>query len=190
MSLDELKRELPSYARDLRLNLGSVLGASSLPPQRLWGTVLAVAVASRCRRLLRALEPEARERLSAAAYEAAKAAASIMAMNNVYYRAKHLIGDPGYGELPARLRMQVIGNPGVDQADFELWCLAVSAVNGCGTCLESHERALRQAGIGRDTVHESLRVAAVVHAAAVTLDAETSDPIAPTAAAHPSLVST
>jgi lipoyl-dependent peroxiredoxin subunit D len=95
-----------------------------------------------------------------------------MAMNNVYYRAKHLIGDESYGSIPARLRMQIIAKPGVDKGDFELWCLAVSAVTGCGVCLESHEKTLRGTGFTREQVHETLRIAAVVHAAAVTLDAQ------------------
>ena len=46
------------------------------------------------------------------------------------------------------------------------------AITGCGVCLESHEKTLIGTGIGREAVHEALRIAAVVHAAAVTLDAE------------------
>ncbi|WP_230421498.1 carboxymuconolactone decarboxylase family protein [Actinomadura soli] len=95
-----------------------------------------------------------------------------MAMNNVYYRATHLIGDGTYATLPARLRMSIIGRPGVEKVDFELWCLAVSAVNGCGRCLESHERVVREAGLSRELVQEALRIAAVVNAVAATLDAE------------------
>ena len=76
---------------------------------------------------------------------AARAAASIMAMNNIYYRFTHLASAPDYKTLPARLRMNVIGKPGVDKADFELWCLAVSAINGCGVCIDSHEKILRDA---------------------------------------------
>ncbi|AUS79584.1 alkyl hydroperoxide reductase [Actinoalloteichus sp. AHMU CJ021] len=172
MSLDALRSALPAYAKDTKLNLGSVIGTSTLPKQRLWGTVLAVAIACRNEQVLRELESEAREHLSEEALNAAKAAASIMAMNNIYYRSKHLIGDAEYDNLPARLRMQVIGNPGVDKVDFELWSLAVSAITGCGVCLESHEKTLRKSDLPRETIHEALRVAAVVHAAAVTLDAE------------------
>jgi alkyl hydroperoxide reductase subunit D len=172
MSLEALKEALPAYAKDLKLNLGSVIGTSTLAKQPLWGTVLAVAIASRSAKVLAELEPEAREHLSPEAYDAAKTAAALMAMNNVYYRSKHLIGDAEYATIPARLRMHGIANHGVDKSDFELWCLAVSAVNGCGTCLESHERVLREAGATRDQVHEALRVAAVVHAVAATVDAE------------------
>ncbi|MGW3243066.1 alkyl hydroperoxide reductase [Streptomyces sp. NPDC001070] len=172
MALDELKSALPDYAKDLKLNLGSVIGNSDLPQQQLWGTVLATAVASRSAIVLRALEPEARENLTPEAYEAAKAAAAIMAMNNVYYRTRHLLSDPEYGNLRAGLRMNVIGNPGVEKTDFELWSLAVSAINGCGTCLDSHEQVLRKAGVERETVQEAFKIAAVVQAVAATLDAE------------------
>lgn len=172
MGLDALKEALPAYAKDTRLNLGSVLGNAALPVQQAWGTALACAIASRSPRVIREIAAEAQEKLSPEAVEAAKAAASIMAMNNIYYRAKHLIGDEAYQSLPARLRMTVIGQPGVDKVDFELWCAAVSAVTGCGVCLESHEKTLVQAGVGRDAVHDALRIAAVIHATAVTLDAE------------------
>ncbi|GAA4444700.1 carboxymuconolactone decarboxylase family protein [Actinokineospora soli] len=172
MSLDALKAALPDYAKDTKLNLGSVLGTSPLPKQQSWGTALACAIASRDPRVITAIAAEAAEHLTPEAVTAAKAAASIMAMNNVYYRAKHLIGDDAYPSMPARLRMQIIARPGVDKLDFELWALAVSAITGCGVCLESHEKALRAAGVSRETVHEALRIAAVVHAAAVTLGAE------------------
>ncbi|MFG1683013.1 carboxymuconolactone decarboxylase family protein [Nonomuraea sp. NPDC049269] len=172
MSIDELKAALPDYAKDTRLNLSSVTTTSSLTGRQLWGTVLASALATRSGLVIAAVSEEATARLSAEAFTAAKAAASIMAMNNVYYRAVHLIGDETYATLPARLRMTVIGDPGVDKADFELWCLAVSAINGCGRCLESHEQVLRGSGLPRDRVQEALRVAAVINATAMTLDAE------------------
>ncbi|MEU1385212.1 MULTISPECIES: carboxymuconolactone decarboxylase family protein [unclassified Nonomuraea] len=172
MSVDTLKSLLPDYAKDTRLNLGSVTTTSSLTDQQLWGAVLACALATRSARVIAELSQDAADNLSAEAFTAAKAAASIMAMNNVYYRATHLIGDETYATLPARLRMTVIGNPGVDKTDFELWCLAVSAINGCGRCLESHEQVLRGAGMPREQVQEALRVAAVINATAATLEAE------------------
>ncbi|GAA3510488.1 alkyl hydroperoxide reductase [Actinocatenispora rupis] len=172
MGLDALRAALPEYAKDTRLNLGSVLGTSQAPDQQVWGAAVACAIAAGNATVVREIVAEALDRLKPEVVDAAKAAASVMAMNNVYYRAKHLIGDDAYQSLPARLRMSVIGRPGVDKVDFELWCLAVSAVNGCGTCLESHERTLREAGVSRDTVHDALRVASVVAAAATTLAAE------------------
>ncbi|AKG45040.1 alkyl hydroperoxide reductase [Streptomyces sp. JH002] len=172
MALDELKASVPAYAKDLKLNLGSVIGNSPLPQQQLWGTVLACAIAARSALVLRELEPQARENLSEEAYTAAKSAAAVMAMNNVFYRTRHLLSDPEYGTLRAGLRMNVIGNPGVEKVDFELWSLAVSAINGCGQCLDSHEQVLRKAGVDRETIQEAFKIAAVVQAVATTLDAE------------------
>ncbi|MFC5146136.1 alkyl hydroperoxide reductase [Streptomyces aureoversilis] len=172
MALDELKSAVPDYAKDLKLNLGSVIGNSVLPQQQLWGTVLACAIATRSPIVLRELEPEAKANLSPEAYTAAKAAAAIMAMNNVYYRTRHLLSDPEYGNLRAGLRMNVIGNPGVEKVDFELWSLAVSAINGCGLCLDSHEQVLRKADVSRETIQEAFKIAAVLQAVGATLDAE------------------
>ncbi|MGW2289087.1 alkyl hydroperoxide reductase [Streptomyces phaeochromogenes] len=172
MSLDALKSAIPDYAKDLRLNLGSVIGDSVLPQQQLWGTVLACAIASRSPRVLRELEEEANARLSPEAYTAAKTAAAVMAVNNVFHRTRHLLSDPEYGNLRAGLRMNVIGDPGVEKVDFELWSLAVSAINACGRCLDSHEQVLRKAGVDRETIQEAFKIASVVQAVGVTLDAE------------------
>lgn len=178
MGLDTLRNELPGYAKDTKLNLGSVLGNSTYGDDVVWGTALASAYASRSAKVLREIHEEAASRLSAEALEAAKAAASIMAMNNIYYRAKHLLGDEEYDSMPAKLRMTVIGKPGVDQHLFELWSFAVSAITGCGMCLQSHDKTLRGGDTPRETIHEVLRIASVVHAAAVTLDAEDALPSA------------
>ncbi|MGW3100815.1 alkyl hydroperoxide reductase [Streptomyces sp. NPDC001100] len=172
MSLDTLKSAIPDYAKDLRLNLGSVVGNSELPAQQLWGTVLVTAIASRSPLVLRELAPEAKANLSPEAYTAAKSAAAVMAMNNVFYRTRHLLSDHEYGTLRAGLRMNVIANPGVDKVDFELWSFAVSAINGCGTCLDSHEQVLRGAGVERDVIQEAFKIAAVVQAVGVVLEAE------------------
>jgi lipoyl-dependent peroxiredoxin subunit D len=172
VSLDSLKSRIPDYAKDLKLNLGSVIGNSDLPAQQLWGTVLSTAIASRSAIVLRELEPEAKANLSPEAYTAAKAAAAVMAMNNVFYRTRHLLSDHEYGNLRAGLRMNVIGNPGVDKVDFELWSLAVSAINGCGMCLEAHEKVCREHGLSAEQIQAAVRIAATVHAVARTLSAE------------------
>ncbi|MEU1517345.1 carboxymuconolactone decarboxylase family protein [Streptomyces sp. NPDC005811] len=172
MSLDALKSALPDYAEDLRRNLDSAIGDTALSPQQLWGTVLATAIAVRSPIVLRTLGPLARANLSPQAYTAARSAAAEMAMTNVFHRARHLLSDPGYGRLRAGLRTNVLGDPGVARTDHELWKLAVSAINACGVCLDAHERALRAAGVDRETIQEAFRIAAVIHAAGVTLEAE------------------
>ncbi|WP_327068668.1 carboxymuconolactone decarboxylase family protein [Kitasatospora sp. NBC_01250] len=172
MALDELKAALPDYAKDLKLNLSAVIANSELPAQQLWGTVLSCAMATGSKSVLAELEPQAKEILSEQAYTAAKAAAAIMAMNNVYYRTLHLLSDKEYGTLRTGLRMNIIGNPGVEKVDFELWSFAVSAINGCGQCLDSHEQVLRKAGVEREVIQAAAKIAAVVQAVASVLDAE------------------
>ncbi len=167
--LEALRAALPDYARDLKLNLGSVLtsaGAPGLSERQIWSVALAAAIASRNGALTRAIEAAALGQLDAAHLQAARAAAAIMGMNNIYYRFLHLVEDAEYQSMPARLRMNVLANPGIDQLDFELLSLSVSAVNGCGLCISSHEKKLRQHGITREMIHSAVRIAATVHAVA------------------------
>jgi alkyl hydroperoxide reductase subunit D len=174
MTIEAIKSALPDYAKDLRLNLSSLLSDAVLTEQQRWGTLLATSLAARNPALIAAIAGEAAQHLSPAAIDAAKAAASIMAMNNIYYRFTHLASDPDYATMPARLRMNVIANPGVDKLDFELWSLAVSAINGCGRCIDAHDQVLRKAGVTREAIQQAVRIASVVHAVAATLDGEAS----------------
>lgn len=171
MSLTELARTLPDYAKDLRLNIGSLLSEPVLNDQRKYGLLVACAHATGVRSLIEAAEVEAVPKLTPEALNAAKAAASIMAMNNVYYRFTHLAGNKDYAQMPAKLRMNVIGQPGIDKADFELFSLAVSAINGCGMCIDAHEKVLVQHGISAEIIQASVRMASVVQGVAATLRA-------------------
>jgi alkyl hydroperoxide reductase subunit D len=171
MSLESLKAALPDYAKDIRLNLGSLATEPSLSAEQRGGTFIAAALAARNEFVSRAIVAEFAPQLSVEAVTAARAAASIMAMNNIYYRFTHLVGGD-YAKLPAKLRMNVMAKPGVDKATFELWSLAVSAINGCGMCMESHERTVRDHGLTTEQVQAAVRIASVVHAAAVTIDSD------------------
>lgn len=172
MSIETIREKLPDYAKDIRLNLSSLLSEDILTDQQKYGTIVASALASRNAEVIRAAVAEADGKLSAKAMEAAKAAAAIMGMNNIYYRFTHLVASDDYRTLPAKLRMNIIGKPGVEKADFELWSLAVSAVNGCGMCLDSHEAVLRKADVTKEAIQAAVRIASVVHAAAAILDGE------------------
>ncbi|MEO0398409.1 MAG: carboxymuconolactone decarboxylase family protein [Pseudomonadota bacterium] len=172
MGIDALRDMLPDYAKDIRLNLGTLASDETLSDQQKWGAFLASALASRNAAVIKAVAEDADGKLSDEAKTAAKGAAAIMGMNNVYYRAIHLMEEQVYATLPAKLRMNIIGNPGVEKVDFELWSLAVSAVNGCGMCLDSHEKVVRKGGLTSEQIQTALRIAAVVHAAAAVLTGE------------------
>ena len=172
MTLNELLDTVPSYAKELKLNLSTLLQQQELNEQQIWGTVAASAVASRNPQVIQALLTEAASHLSPQALEAAKSAAAVMGMNNIYYRFQHLAKNPKYATLPARLRMNVLRNHGIESVDFELWCTAVSAINGCGLCVDSHEQILRGKGMSEESILAAVRLASVIHGLAAVFDTE------------------
>lgn len=171
-TLESLAELVPEPARDIRVNLQSVLSTGSLTGAQRWGVALASAAAARHPALLQAMLAAARRETDreGKTVEDALAAAALMGMNNVYYRFRHLIGKPVYSEKPARLRMQRIAKPASSRADFELFCLAVSAINACEACLASHEKVVLEGGLSEDNVHDAVRIAATVQAFAVSLE--------------------
>jgi alkyl hydroperoxide reductase subunit D len=168
MTIESLKDKLADYAKDIRLNLSNVIKEdpnSGLSLSQVQGIALASAYATKHAGVIGAIAGEAAG-LSPEEVNAAKAAATVMAMNNVYYRFIHLVQDAELAQMPAGLRMNVIGSPGIDKITFELYSLAVSAINGCGMCIESHAAAVQQGGVSKAGVQHCVRIAAVVNAAA------------------------
>ena len=173
MDLEALIESLPASAKDMKLNFSSLVrNNTELTPQQLWGTITAVAIAVRSATLTPAVFAAAGAVLSPQALEAAKSAASVMGMNNIFYRFQHLASNEKYSTMPARLRMNGLRGHGVEDVDFELWCLAVSAINGCGKCVDAHEKVVREKGATEELVMAIIRVTSVIHAIGVVLDAE------------------
>jgi lipoyl-dependent peroxiredoxin subunit D len=166
MSLKEYGDSLPGYAKDIRLNLSSILADQLLGDQRKYGLLLACAHGSGYRPLVGAAEAECAARLTPEAANAARGAAAVMAMNNVYYRFVHLASNEEYAKLPAKLRMNFIASHGIEKVDFELFSLAVSAMNGCGLCIDSHEKVLIGHSVKPETIQLAARIGAVMKAAA------------------------
>ncbi len=169
-ALETLRGAIPEVAKDLRLNLGAVLQPGTLSLEQVWGVAVATAIASRNPTLRQAVLEDALVTVPAAVVDDAKAAAALMGMNNVYYRFRHMVGKAEYAEKPARLRMQRLAQVATNKADFELFCLAVSAVNGCEMCVRSHEEVVLGAGLSTDQVHDAVRIAATLHGVAVALE--------------------
>lgn len=173
MSLEQLKSQLPDYAKDLRLNLESVLsegGAPGLSQKQIALVALASAIASRHAPLTEALAQFASQHADEKELDGARTAAALMGMTNIYYRFLHLVENDEYGTLRAGLRMNAMANPGGDKIDFDLASVAVSAINGCGSCVASHERTLRKHDVSAQAVQSAARIAAVIHAVAVALE--------------------
>ncbi len=168
-ALRELSGFFPEAAKDLKLNLQSVLSESSLSEGQRWLVALSCALARGDHALARAVAAAAGPVASEALIDDAKAVAALMAMNNVYYRFRHMVGKESYASLPARLRMNRLGQPRTSKADFELAALAVSALNGCELCIQSHERAVLAQGLSEAQVHDAARIAAVIAGASTAL---------------------
>lgn len=172
MTIQRLKEQLPDFAKDTKLNLSKYLSGNDvegLTTVQVYGIALASAYAIQHEGLIDAVLAQVKDNLTAEVVNAAKIAASIMAMNNTYYRFVHQVSDSDYAKLPAQLRMNAMANPGIEKVDFELMALAVSAFNGCGMCMDAHTKELVKRGVSKPGVQSAIRIAAVLNAAAQTL---------------------
>lgn len=165
-AVDALRARIPEVARDLSLNLQSTMGPSSLTDTQRDTIALACAWTGGNQALVDALLTDIPDE---AVRADARAAAALMAMNNVYYRFRHVVGKEVYTQKPARLRMQRLAKPSTNKADFELVCLAVSAINGCEACVRAHEAAVLHAGLTEEQVHDAVRLAATIRGVTVAL---------------------
>ena len=168
-AIERLREAMPPFARDIQLNLSSVLQGGVLSDEQRWGIALACALAAGDPSLRDAVLEDATTKVGDGAIDDARAAAALMAMNNVFYRFRHMVGKESYATKPARLRMNRIAQPRTDKATFELMCLAVSAINGCEACIQSHEHAVLEGGLTEDHVMDAVRIVATMRAAAVAL---------------------
>ena len=168
-TIDNLREAFPEGAKDLKLNLETLLNEASLSVEQRWGVALACAAAVGSRPLRKALLAETLARGGEATAQDALAVAALMSMNNVYYRFRHRVGKEIYSQLPMRLRMNRLHKPAGSRVDCELFSLAVSAINDCETCIQAHEREVRNGGVTESQIHDAVRLAAVIAGAAVAL---------------------
>lgn len=161
--------EIKDYAKDIRLNISSALKPdleSDLKQDQIAFIALSCSYATKNIDVVNHILENLSQDLSEAQINAAKSCASIMAMNNIYYRFVHLVDDIEYASMPAKLRMNIIANPGIDKTDFELSALAVSTINGCGLCIDSHVKQLTNSGISKKTIAHAVRISSIINASA------------------------
>lgn len=168
-ALQQLLARTGDAARDLRVNLDNLLGGGELDARRRFGVALACAWSRGDAELAAALRSAGGDTCDEALDDDARAAAALMAMNNVVYRFRHQIGKEAYAQAPVRLRMQRLAAPKTDKPTFELMSLAVSAINGCEHCVRAHEAVLAAAGVSETQVFEAVRIAGVVAGLATAL---------------------
>lgn len=170
--LEQLRQRLTDATKDMRLNFSNILSGDGLDEAQRYTTALCCAYFLRCDELARAMVADAEGKLDASHIEDAKAAASIMAMNTVYYRTKHMIEKPDYENLRPGLRMNRMVRPATTKLLFELCSMACASLAGCEACLRAHEASLLKEGLNANQIHESVRIAAAVNGFVVALSCE------------------
>jgi alkyl hydroperoxide reductase subunit D len=169
--LTALKERIPDYAKDIRLNLDAVLARSSLDAADALGAGLAAAYAARSKTIVDAIRSSGA--LPEVDVNAALSAAALMGMNNVWYPYVEMAADEDLRTQRAELRMNAYAtHGGVDKKRFELFALAASIVGKCHFCVQSHYKMLKENGVTAQQLRDVGRIAAVVAAAALALEAE------------------
>jgi len=164
--IQNLASQLPEYAKDIRINASNLISEQNqlLSQKQILGSVLACALMLKNSQLIAAATADAEKVLSEAEFNATKIAATLMAMNNIYYRFVHLTGDSEYSQMQTGLRMQGIATHGIEKVNFEVFALAVSIINGCGWCIEAHTRQLANHGFTKPQIQAVGKIASVVNA--------------------------
>ena len=160
--VDQLKDTIPDYAKDTRLNFDAVIKRSSLPAEEAEAVALAAAFATGNSKFWTWVHSQIQDRKEA---DAALTAASLMAMNNVWYPYVEMVDDENLKGLPAQLRMNAIASHGgTTKARFEAYSLAASIVGKCHFCVKAHYETLKKEGYTTEQLRDIGRIAAVITA--------------------------
>lgn len=163
--IDQIKESIPDHSKDIKLNLDAVINRSGLDPVDTHAIAYAAAIASGNGGLAFEIEHNSPLFNDEKVREAAKTAASLMGMNNVYYPFVEMTGDPELKGLPAGLRMNAYANHGgVTKKQFEMYALAASIVGKCHFCVKNHYDVLKKEGMSVKDLQMVGKIASVVHA--------------------------
>jgi len=161
--VDALKEQsIPEYAKDTKLNFDAVIKRSTLPEEEAEAVALAAAFATGNSKFWTWVHSQLGNRVEA---DAALTAASLMAMNNIWYPYVEMAEDANLKGLPAQLRMNAITtHGGTTKARFEAYSLAASIVGKCHFCVKAHYDNLKTMGYTVEQLRDIGRIAAVTTA--------------------------
>lgn len=160
-----IKDSIPDHSKDIKLNLDSVINRSVLSTEDTHACALTAALAAGNGELAWAIMTSGELDNFTAEMEAAKTAASLMAMNNIWYPYVEMTGDSELKGLPAGLRMNAYAtHGGVSKKKFELYALVASAIGKCHFCVKNHYDVLRKEGMTVQELHHAGKIAAVINA--------------------------
>ena len=166
MNIKELINTFPDYAKDIKLNYSKILNEDILNKKQLYGIILISSFTTQLNSLKDAALEETKEFIDEELMEDVYGAYSIMSMNAIYYRFTHLSSENDYFTMPANLRMQYLSKFKIDKSDFEMLCLAVAIIIGCGKCINAHENILRENNISKLHIQTVARVASIINSIA------------------------
>jgi alkyl hydroperoxide reductase subunit D len=176
MKMQELVAGLPEYAENLRANFEALVvradESSGLDHELSWGTMVVVAMVAGSAAVTLAVMADAAETMSAVALESAKRAAATMSLTNNFYRHHSLTKDEELKNLRSGLRLGSMRRSADKSVEYKLWCVALSVLNACGSCVEANEREARELGATPEQIAGVLRLGALVKAIAVVVEAE------------------
>jgi alkyl hydroperoxide reductase subunit D len=159
-----VKESIPDHAKDIKLNLDAVINRSGLDLIDAHACALAAAIAAGNGELAFEIQMNG-PLMGAIEREAAKTAAALMGMNNIYYPFVEMTGDENLKGLPAGLRMQAYAtHGGVSKLKFEMYALCASIVGKCHFCVKSHYDILKNEGMTVQQLQAVGRIAAVINA--------------------------
>lgn len=166
--VDLLKEQsIPDYAKDTRLNIDAVIKRSTLPVEEAEAVAVAAAFATGNSKFWTWLHAQLENRVEA---DAALTAASLMAMNNVWYPYVEMADDAALKGLPAQLRMNAISTHGdTTKGRFEAYSLAASIVGKCHFCVKAHYETLKKEGYTVEQLRDIGRIASVINAVSKVL---------------------
>ena len=160
-----IKDSIPDHSNDIKLNLDAVINRSPLSVEDTHACALVAALAAGNGELAYAIMTSGELDNFTAEMEAAKTAASLMAMNNIWYPYVEMTGDSELKNLPAGLRMNAyVTHAGVSKKKFELYALVASAIGKCHFCVKNHYDVLRKEGMTVQELHHAGKIAAVINA--------------------------
>lgn len=175
MALTSILRKLPAYAKDIKFELNQIFYHAKfkdLSDEQLYSTALAICYALKHEQLINAFRYEAKLYVDDSHIEVIKAAASIMAMYNVFYRTSKSSSDSVIAEAEMLLSDTTTQNPGIDKATYNMCQLAISSLNCCSFCVEFYTNKLIGKSIPHETILNIIRLVSVLKAVADVLEIE------------------
>ena len=160
-----IKDSIPDHSKDIKLNLDNVINRSPLSVEDTQAVALTSALAAGNGELAYAIMTSGELDNFPKETEAAKTAASLMGMNNVYYPFVEMCGDADLKGLPPGLRMNAYAtHGGVSKKQFEMYALAASAIGKCHFCVKNHYDTLKKEGMTAQELQHVGKIAAVINA--------------------------